>query len=188
MLLAGENNRGRGRLLGVGDVLVIGGGTQLTVNQAFGVIVTSPHVRLGVCWSCGGEGASPLTANPGGALGTLFVCRRRSVGTLAGGWRVVPRPVRVRAGLGTFCYFAILLISSRQRARRRQSVQSGGSQQRRGSISSVPQRTDEHGCYCIKSHFPQLQRGAQNCCRCKLAWQMKTCPDVLSLTTPVFLK
>lgn len=181
---AGENNRGRGRLLGVGDVLAEGEGARLTVNQALGVIVTSPHVGFGVCRNRRGEGPSPLPTNPGRAgslFASLFFRGRTSAGSLAGQRRVVSRPVG--AGVGTFRDFAVLLIFSRQRARRRKSVDFEGSQHRSGAMSSAPQRTAERGCHCIKSHFQ----------RCNVLhkpaafanWQMKTCSDVLAVATPI---
>lgn len=181
---AGKNNRGRGRLLDVGGCAGKSAGHQLTVNQALRVIVTSPHVGFGVCRSRGGEGPSPLTTNPGSAgrlLGSLLFRGRTCVGSLAGQRRVVPRPVG--AGVGTFRYFALLLISTRQPARRRKSVHFGASQQRRSAISCAPQRTAEHCCYCIKSHFQRCNVVHKTAAFAN--WQMKTCSDVLTITTPV---
>lgn len=184
---AGNNNRGCGRLLGVGVVLVKRAGSQLTVNQALRVIVTSPHVGFGVRRSRGGEGPSPLTANPGSAqrlLGSRLVHRLTSGGSFAGRRRVALRPVG--AGVGTFRDFALLLISTRQPARRRKSVHFGGSQQRRSAISSAPQRTAEHCCYYIKSHFQRCNVVHKT--EALANWQMKTCSDVLTITTPVVRK
>lgn len=127
------------------------GAPLLTVNQTFGVIVTSPEVGPQVRRSrVGGEGPSPHpgdTGSPRRLLGSLLL--PASVRGLAGWCCVAIRPVR--APTLCFCFSAALLLGSA--ACGGKSVHFRRPRNGRGPVSPGPQSACQKGSRGLKRHF-----------------------------------